>query len=63
MPPFLWSVVETFIPDTWPDGHPGRLQASAGAWQSFGSAISGIAGELSGPSGVIAIQQIPEAAR
>ena len=60
MPPFLWSVLQTFIPDTWPDGDPGRLRASAGAWQSFASAIDGIAGELSGPSGVIGAQEIAE---
>lgn len=62
MPPFLWSMLQTFVPDTWPDGHPGRLRASAGAWQGFASAITGIAGELSGPSGVIGGQQIPEGA-
>jgi hypothetical protein len=60
MPPFLWSVLENFIPDTWPDGNPGRLRASAAAWQSFASTINGIAGELSGPSGVVGSQQIPE---
>ncbi|WP_193044280.1 glycohydrolase toxin TNT-related protein [Mycolicibacterium baixiangningiae] len=59
-PPFLWSVLQTFISDTWPDGDPGRLRASAGAWQRFASAINGIAGELSGPAGVIAGQQVPE---
>ncbi|KUI25590.1 hypothetical protein AU196_22535 [Mycobacterium sp. IS-1742] len=59
-PPFLWSVLQSFIPDTWPDGDPGRLRSSAEAWQSFASAIGGIAGGLSGPAGVIAGQQIPE---
>jgi uncharacterized protein YoxC len=62
MPPFLWSVLETFIPDTWPDGDPGRLKATAQAWETFGSTIKGIAGELTGPSGVIGGQQIPEGA-
>lgn len=60
MPPFLWSLLQTFIPDTWPDGNAARLRASAGAWQTFASAISGIAGELSGPSGVVGAQRIPE---
>lgn len=59
-PPFLWSVLQTFVPDTWPDGDPTRLRASAEAWQTFASTINGIAGGLSGPSGVIAGQQIPE---
>ncbi|KUI34676.1 hypothetical protein AU195_09130 [Mycobacterium sp. IS-1496] len=59
-PPFLWSVLQTFIPDTWPDGDPARLRDSAEAWQTFASAINGIAVGLSGPSGVIAGQKIPE---
>lgn len=59
-PPFMWSILQTFIPDTWPDGDPGRLRASAQAWQSFASAIRGIAGELSGPTEVVAGQKIPE---
>ncbi|MBO0679077.1 hypothetical protein JRC04_16555 [Mycolicibacterium sp. S2-37] len=59
-PPVLWSVLQSFIPNTWPDGDPIRLRASAEAWQTFASAIDGIAGELTGPSGVVGGQQIPE---
>ena len=59
-PPFLWGMVQMFIPDVWPDGDPARLASAAGAWDSFATAIKGIAGEFAGPSGVIGGQQIPE---
>jgi hypothetical protein len=59
-PPFLWGMVQMFIPDVWPDGDPARLAAAAGAWDSFATAIKGVAGEFAGPSGVIGGQQIPE---
>ncbi|WP_454786363.1 WXG100-like domain-containing protein [Mycobacterium antarcticum] len=63
MPPFLWSVLETFIPDSWPDGNPERLRASADAWQSFASELSGKSAELTAPSGIIGGQQIPESGK
>lgn len=59
-PPFLWSVIQAFIPDVWPDGSPGQLRVTADAWKQFSSTMTGIAGHLTGPSGVIAGQQIPE---
>jgi len=59
-PPFLWSVLENFIPDSWPDGNPGRLKASADAWKTFGTSIGAIADGLTGPAGIVAGQQIPE---
>jgi hypothetical protein len=59
-PPLLWSVIQTVIPDVWPDGDPTALRASATAWQGFASTINGIVGHLTGPSGVVADQKIPE---
>lgn len=59
-PPLLWSLLQTFIPDTRPDSDPARVRASAEAWQTFASAINGITDGLSGPSGIIARQQITE---
>jgi hypothetical protein len=59
-PPFLWGMVQMFIPDVWPDGDPSRLAAAATAWDSFATAIKGITGEFAGPSSVIGNQQIPE---
>jgi hypothetical protein len=59
-PPLLWSVIQTVIPDVWPDGDPSALRASATAWQGFASTINGIVGHLTAPSGVVAAQKIPE---
>ncbi|MGZ5369980.1 MAG: putative adhesin [Aeromicrobium sp.] len=59
-PPFLWSMIQAFIPDVWPDGNPGVLKVSAGAWDAFASTVDGISGGLFGPSGIISGQQIPE---
>ncbi len=59
-PPLLWSVIQTVIPDVWPDGDPSALRASATAWQGFASTINGIVGHLTAPSGVVAGQKIPE---
>ena len=59
-PPLLWSVIQSFIPDVWPDGSPAALRATASAWQGFASTMNGIVGQLAGPSGVVAGQQIPE---
>jgi hypothetical protein len=61
-PPFLWGMVQAFIPDVWPDGDGARLAASATAWDTFATTISGIASQFAGPSGVIGGQQIPEGA-
>jgi hypothetical protein len=58
--PFLWGMVQMFIPDVWPDGDPSRLQAAATAWDTFATAISGVPGEFAAPSGVIGAQHIPE---
>ncbi|KUH81290.1 MULTISPECIES: hypothetical protein [unclassified Mycobacterium] len=59
-PPLLWSVIQSFIPDVWPDGDPASLRSTGNAWQTFATAIGGIAGHLTGPSGVVGSQQIPE---
>jgi hypothetical protein len=58
--PFLWSIVEMLVGDVWPNGDPGQLPAAASAWSSFASTLSGIAGQLKGPSATISGQQIPE---
>jgi hypothetical protein len=62
-PPLLWSVIQTIIPDVWPDGDPSALRASASAWQGFASTINGIVGHLTAPSGVVAGQKIPESGK
>jgi hypothetical protein len=58
--PFLWSMVEMFVGDVWPNGDPGQLRAAAGAWSAFARTSSGIGGQLEAPSATISGQQIPE---
>lgn len=59
--PLGWSLVEAFVGDVWPDGNPGEMRAAAGAWRTFATTITGLAGrvEAAGPS--LSAQQIPEA--
>lgn len=58
--PFLWSVVQRFVGDFWPDGDPGRLRAAADAWRGFGTTLSGMA-DLPGVRSGITAQEMPEA--
>lgn len=58
--PALWSVVEMFVGDVWPNGNPAELRSAAGAWRTLGFAITGAVGQLGGPSATIAGQQIDE---
>lgn len=58
--PFLWSMVEMFVGDVWPNGDPAQLRAAGTAWSAFGRSMAGIAGQLEGPSATISGQQIPE---
>jgi hypothetical protein len=60
MEPFLWSMVQSFVGDVWPNGDPAQLRAAAGAWQTFSTTLTGISGQLAGPSAAISSQQIPE---
>lgn len=58
--PFLWSMVEMLVGDVWPNGDPAQLRAAGSAWSAFARALSGIGGQLEGPSATISGQQIPE---
>ncbi|MEU0495670.1 hypothetical protein [Mycobacterium sp. NPDC006124] len=59
--PLGWSLVESFVGDVWPDGNPGELRTAAGAWKSFGTKLSGLAGQFEGAGPGLSSQQIPEA--
>ncbi|HKP44399.1 glycohydrolase toxin TNT-related protein [Mycobacterium sp.] len=61
--PLGWTLVEAFVGDVWPDGNPEALRAAAGAWRTFGAAISGIAGQVGATGPGLGGQQIPEAGR
>jgi hypothetical protein len=58
--PFMWSMVQMLVGDVWPNGDPAQLRAAGTAWSGFARTLSGIAGQLEGPSAAIAGQQIPE---
>jgi hypothetical protein len=59
-PPALWAVVEMFVGDLWPNGNPAQMHTAAGCWRTFGGALRGVKGLLSGPISVITAQQMPE---
>lgn len=58
--PFLWSMVQMFVGDVWPNGDPAQLRTAGTAWSAFSRSMAGIAGQLVGPSSTISGQQIPE---
>lgn len=59
-PPLLWALVQSLVGDVWPDGDVAALRAAASNWRSFGSAASGMQGELKASGTLIGTQQIPE---
>lgn len=59
--PMGWALVEAFVGDVWPDGNPGELRAAAGAWRTFATAITGLAGQVDAAGPGLSAQQIPEA--
>ena len=61
--PVGWALVEAFVGDVWPDGNPGELRAAAGAWRSFATTVSGLAGQVTSTGPGLSAQQIPEAAQ
>ncbi len=61
--PALWSVVEAFVGDLWPNGDVAGLHAAAGHWRDFAAALNGVQGALNSPKSVVAGQDIPEGAQ
>lgn len=59
--PLGWALVESFVGDVWPDGNPGELRAAAGAWRTFGTAITGVANQIAALGPSLSAQHIPEA--
>ncbi|EID15471.1 hypothetical protein MXEN_06511 [Mycobacterium xenopi RIVM700367] len=58
--PLLWSVVESFVGDLWPNGNAAQIHAAAGCWRTFGAALHGAKDALAGPNSVVGAQQMPE---
>lgn len=59
--PIGWSIVEAFVGGVWPDGDPAQMRATAGAWRTFGSSISGGSGAMAAAGTTLGGFQIPEA--
>ncbi|MGD1239165.1 ADP-ribosyltransferase [Mycobacterium seoulense] len=59
-PPPLWSLVQSFILDAWPDGDVAGLRAAASRWRAFGAAAKGVQGTLNASKTLFDSQHIPE---
>jgi hypothetical protein len=60
--PALWTVVEAFVGDLWPNGNPAQIHAAATCWRTFGAAVRSVKDALNGPNSVVGAQQIVEGA-
>lgn len=59
-PPPLWSLVQSFILEAWPDGDVAGLRAAASRWRAFGAAAKGVQGTLNASKTLFDGQHIPE---
>jgi Tuberculosis necrotizing toxin len=60
--PVLWTVVEAFVGDLWPNGNAGQIHAAATCWRTFGAAVRSVKDAFNGPNSVVGAQQIVEGA-
>ncbi|MCV7392431.1 WXG100-like domain-containing protein, partial [Mycolicibacterium porcinum] len=58
--PSLWSLVQPFVSQAWPNGNPDTMLAVAGAWRSLGTAISTAAGDAGSCLSSVSGHDIPE---
>lgn len=59
-PPPLWSLVQSFVLEAWPDGDVAGLRAAASRWRAFGAAAKGVKGTLDASKALFDSQHIPE---
>ncbi|BBZ69962.1 TNT domain-containing protein [Mycobacterium paraseoulense] len=59
-PPPLWSLVQSFVLEAWPDGDVAGLRAAASRWRAFGAAAHGVKGTLDASKTLFDSQHIPE---
>ncbi|WP_197503833.1 hypothetical protein [Mycobacterium sp. 852002-30065_SCH5024008] len=59
-PPPLWSLVQSFVLEAWPDGDVAGLRAAASRWRAFGAAAEGVKGTLNASKTLFDSQHIPE---
>ncbi|ORB56774.1 hypothetical protein BST43_13275 [Mycobacteroides saopaulense] len=61
MAPALWSVVEFFVGDFWPNGDPNGARAVAVPWKALWQALPRIAMQMQAAKAGISAQTMPEA--
>lgn len=59
-PPPLWSLVQSFVLEAWPDGDVAGLRAAASRWRAFGTAARGVNGTLAASKTLFDGQHVPE---
>lgn len=59
-PPPLWSFVQAFVLEAWPDGDVAGLRAAASRWRAFGAAAKAVQGTLNASKTLFDSQHIPE---
>lgn len=59
-PPPLWSLVQSLILESWPDGDVAGLRAAASHWRAFGAAANGAGATLTASKALFDGQHVPE---
>ena len=59
-PPLLWSIVESLVLESWPDGDVPGLHAAASRWRDFAGAANGVQRTLNGSKTLLDAQHLPE---
>lgn len=61
MAPALWSVVEFFVGDVWPNGDPSGAREVAAPWKALWQALPRVAAQMQAAKAGISAQTMPEA--
>ncbi|WP_237075751.1 alpha/beta hydrolase [Mycobacteroides abscessus] len=61
MAPALWSVVEFFVGDVWPNGDPAGARAVAAPWKALWQELPRVAAQMQAAKAGISAQTMPEA--
>lgn len=59
-PPLLWSIVESLVLESWPDGDVAGLRAAASRWRDFAAAAKGVQRALNASKALLDTQHLPE---
>ncbi len=61
MAPALWSVVEFFVGDVWPNGDPSGAREVAAPWKALWQALPRVAAQIQAAKAGVSAQTMPEA--